>query len=149
MENINLIRKLAWSFHHSTRLDYDDLFQEAALAYCEALKTYNPKKGKITTYTYWYITSRLKNYIKEESKMNSCLDPIDDIEIMQNTPETFWSALSDEAKQIADTIIENANLFSTKKLKTVEKKVVSLMINKNWSLEKIHSGFNNLKSAIS
>ena len=40
MEDINLIRKIAWSFHHTTGHDWDDLFQEGALAYLECLAKY-------------------------------------------------------------------------------------------------------------
>ena len=50
MKHLNLIRKIAWSFHKTTGLDWDELFQEATLSYLKALKTYDKKRGAITTY---------------------------------------------------------------------------------------------------
>ena len=77
MKDINLIRKIAWSFHKSTGLDWDDLFQEAALAYLEALQSYDKRKGKLSTHAWHCIVSRLKNYWKKEREWQ---EPLLDIE---------------------------------------------------------------------
>ncbi len=68
MENIDLLRKITWSFHKTTGLEWDDLFQEAALAYLEHLEKYDPNKGKITTYMWPIISSHLKNFVKRWNK---------------------------------------------------------------------------------
>jgi RNA polymerase sigma factor (sigma-70 family) len=68
MENIDLIRKIAWYFHKRTGIDWDDLFQEAALIYLEKLEDYDPSKGKLSTYMWHVISSHLKNFIKRWNK---------------------------------------------------------------------------------
>ena len=53
MENINLIRRVAWNFHRRfQQYEIDDLIQEAALGYLKGLRTYSPEKGSITTHTW-------------------------------------------------------------------------------------------------
>ena len=41
----NLIRKISWSFHYTTGVDYDELYAEASLAYCEAMNDWSPERG--------------------------------------------------------------------------------------------------------
>ncbi len=58
MENINLIRKIAWSFYKSTGIDYKELFAEASLWYCEAERTYDPNKGVALSYWAWRVMQK-------------------------------------------------------------------------------------------
>jgi len=78
MENINLIRKIAWTVHCATGEELDDLLQEGMLAYYQGLKTYDPNKGKLSTYMWHVVMSRLKNYAKVKRKQKYVL--CDDIE---------------------------------------------------------------------
>lgn len=68
MENLNLIRKIAWSFHHVSGIDWDDLFGEAALAYFEAIESFDPDKGKESTYIWYCIRNHLVNFCKKEAR---------------------------------------------------------------------------------
>jgi hypothetical protein len=64
--HLNLIRKIAWSFHNSTRIDWQELFSEAALAYCEALEYYPREKKKTASVLWSFMKSRLIEYITKE-----------------------------------------------------------------------------------
>ena len=69
MNDINLIRKLAWNFYHRTvDIEYDDLFQEATLTYYEALPLYDESKGALSTYMFHCIKNHLGNYCTNEQK---------------------------------------------------------------------------------
>lgn len=65
-KDLNSIRKIAWSFKKTTGLNWDDLFQEAAIAYIQSIKAYNKHKGSITTYAYRAASNRLKDYSHKE-----------------------------------------------------------------------------------
>ena len=149
-ENINLIRKIAWSFHHSTGEDWDDLFQEAALAYCEALKSYNPKKGKITTYMWWSMTSHLKNYLKYQEKQNGHILPVEDL-ITVDSPvngSPLFESLSKEAVQIADMILSFPTVFDSMSSESVESNITRVLTKREgWSWQKVKTGIRDLKLA--
>ena len=82
MEHINLIRKIAWSFHNSTGIDWDDLFQEAAYHYLRALKSYDPsKKVSLSTYVWNFVKNELILYIRKEKKNSEPLESIDSIKL--------------------------------------------------------------------
>jgi len=113
MENINLIRKLAWSFHHSTGLDWDDLFQEAALAYLEGMNTYDPDKGALSTHMWHVITSRLKNYVKQERNWKNPLCDLEEANGKGLNYTTFWDYIPDEIKEEVSLILRSPEIFNT------------------------------------
>jgi len=68
MENLNLIRKIAWSFHKTTGIPFEDLFSEACLGYSEALITYTPGKTSFSSHAWLLMSGRLCNFVKSEQK---------------------------------------------------------------------------------
>lgn len=152
MENISLIRKIAWSFHHTTGLEWDDLFQEAALAYCEALKNYDPKRGiKITTYMWWCISSDLKNYLKKQEKQNGHICSIEDVDVDRpvNTTPIFES-LSKEATEIANMVLSSPKIFDNLPPELAKRNIARVLINrKGWSWRRVWVGIRDLKLAFS
>lgn len=79
MQDMGLIRKIAWSFHRTTGLPVDDLISEASLAYVEFLPGYDSSRGKLSTYMYPRIRCHLIDYCAEQKKqvcdpLSDCLD---------------------------------------------------------------------------
>jgi len=148
MNDVNLIRKIAWSFHRSTGLDWDDLFQEGYLAYMLALKTYDPTKNiKITTHAWHCIVSHLKNYLKEEKGWRNPLDHIDDIKLTKHpavTASPFWEGLSDDAQQIADLIIRRSAMFIGPPPHEAYKRIYATMEGRGWSRTRTRKGIKEL-----
>lgn len=63
-----LSKAVAQSFHSTTGIDFDDLFQEACCAYLEAEQdpNFDPARGrKLTSYAYWRMQMRLINYCRQ------------------------------------------------------------------------------------
>ena len=155
-ENVGLIRKIAWSFHQTTGVDFEDLFSEASYLYCKALKEYDPSRGSITSYYAYYIHHRLINYLKQQEgfkckKYNDELGFIDDIEIEDHpTHEAvpFWESLSKEAQQIADIIFTAPKPFMELDREEAEERVTNILTRKGWSTQKIKTGLNDLKLAL-
>ena len=146
MENINLIRKIAWSFHNTTGHNWDDLFQEAALAYCIALKKYDPKKGKLTTYMWWCITSHLKDFVKDQHKKTGFLDSIEEVCIDKPASSpSFLDSLGREARDIVDVILSSPAEFDMLRPKKAQQKVMNKLRGRRWSMQKITQGIMELK----
>ena len=148
MENVNLIKKIASSFSVTSGLDFDDLFQEASLAYLEAMRTYDSNKGKITTHLWHCIENRLICYLREQEKEK--VISLDDIEI--NYPENstpYFENLTMEAIGIAEVILKSPKEFVCLTQEDAVKKAKRLMWREGWDMNKIRIGINDLKIAFS
>ena len=150
MDNLGLIRKIAWSFHKSTGLDWDDLFQEAALAYLECLQRYDPTRGKITTYMWQVITCRLLNYIKNEAKYSQPLSSMEDRIREVDTPVEFSSLLdhlSLEAREITRIILKEQERYIQNTPEEARKEIAKTLRRQGWSWKRIWCGIQDLKLA--
>jgi len=152
MENINLIRKIAWSFHQSTGMEFEDLFQEAYIAYDYALRTHDPKKGKITTYLWWCISAQLKRYLykQEEYKckkyQQGVICSLEDIFINQSDSSIpFWESLSKEAQEVANLVLMSPKPFIEASKPKAQKRVKDIMSKRGWSMRKIEFCLMELK----
>lgn len=92
MENLNLIRALAWKFHKRTGIDIEELTAEASLAYCEAITAYHPDKGcKLSSYAWLVIRNHLINVCKREDRTKKLFVQNENPEMIPDTdvPEDF------------------------------------------------------------
>lgn len=117
MKNLNLIRALAWKFHHRSGVEFDELFAEASLAYCEALQTYNDSMNcKLTSYAWLVIRNRLVNVCKREQRTTELFAPTDTPEYIADTnvPEDFLQIIEGwdkEYQEIAFIILNDPERF--------------------------------------
>jgi RNA polymerase sigma factor (sigma-70 family) len=103
MKDINLIRKLAWSFYYTTGIDWNELFSEVSLAYCEALQNFNPKKNnKFITFAYVSIRNHMITYLSRRSKQIETI-PIEDLEYADHIFTPF-NDLDEWTLEVIDTI---------------------------------------------
>jgi RNA polymerase sigma factor (sigma-70 family) len=163
MENEKLLRKLANSYSLTTGVEFADLFQEACIAYLEAMKTFDPQKAKLSTYIWHCVSAHLKNYVKLEKPYLECVS-IEEPEVL-NKPglsvTNFWEALSFEAQQIVKItmgkswfnrlpIYDDIEVMKKKKVKKiVTKEITKTMIRRGWDEKKIKVGLQNLQLALS
>ena len=144
-----LLHKIAYSFHQTTGIELDDLFQEASLAYLEALKNYNPARGKITTYLWHCIHNHLKIYI-DKNKRQPTLISFEDIKVNPVVVNNLlFEKLSPEAYQIAKTILDCPRPFITREPDKAIKRVESVILSKGWSVQRVQTGINELKQIFS
>lgn len=114
IKHVNLVRSLAWSFCKTTRIDWKELFSEACLAYCEALRSYNPEKSDETTWIYHCVKGALLTFCQKEMKRkyfdgidwhSSVFDPqdVDQVEVkIKVSPDT---------KDILDMVASNPQRY--------------------------------------
>ena len=169
MENTDLIRKIARLFHETTGIEFEELFAEAALAYCEGLKNgkhpYDPAKGSLTTHMWHRITNHLKDYLKKQPAYKyayhnkDLIDPTKtpclkyvDIQYMERpvTQIPFWEVLNEEAQEIADIVLTKPKTYLKCSRKSdAVKKVKRVLKDQGWNKDKINYGINSLKLAFS
>jgi RNA polymerase sigma factor (sigma-70 family) len=147
MENEKLLRKLANSYSFTTGVEFDDLFQEACIAYLEAMKSFDPNKSKLSTYVWKCVSSHLKNYVKLEKPYLEAVS-IETPEVM-NKPglsvTNFFDALSFEAQQIAKIMFQRQGFYTFAKPVEREKKIRQTLIRRGWDEKKIRVGLHELE----
>jgi DNA-directed RNA polymerase specialized sigma subunit len=158
--DLNLIRKAAWSFHSTTGIDFEELMGEASLAYCKALKTYNPARGKLTTHVWQYMRDELINFARKEQKYVK-----NDEVVFQtyNTPHSsqfLFEILSKEAQEVAKVILRAPKKFlelpREKKPSApgkpprsdAERRVIQLLLQQGVPYHKILIGLKDLQLAL-
>ena len=147
MENINLLRKLAWSFHKTTGLDWDDLFQEAALAYFEGLQTYDPDRGAISTHIWLIVTSRLRDYLRQEQKYEAGICPLEGLDMAYIEDTSFFQSLTKDAEEIANLVLASSNKFIGFPYERAMERIYHIMERRGWSLERTQRGIEDLQLA--
>lgn len=146
-KNLNLLRKIAWSFHRTTGLDWDDLFQQAALSYCEGLRKYDPSRGKLTTFMWCKIINDLKLYLKAQEEWKQSTTSIENIDKpIQKT--NLFESFSNEAQQVAKIILRKPVNFTGKTPKEARLKVIKTLISAKWAYKKISIAFKDLQLAL-
>ena len=149
----NLILKLAWSFVHTTGLDFEDLKSEATLAYLKALKTFNPEKGTlITTWVYSNIKSALIRYSKSENNFKHGPLPdylLDDSFNRKIKFQNVIEAASPDVHSIYEIILKRPNYFlqfNSRKARRVIRDI--LRENKKWSMPRIWKAIREMKMCL-
>lgn len=158
MENINLIRKLAWTYHHRSGIEFDELFAEASLAYCEALNSYNENmKCKLSSYAWLVIRNHLVNVCKQNHRSGVLYNSAMEVELIPDTnvPESFIDTIKTwgtEFQEIAFIILEDPERFlgSTPNYKrhtgpaTPKQRLKQELRNRGWSVKQIKRAFTHM-----
>lgn len=149
IKHLKMIKKIAWSFHLSTGLDYDDLFQEACLIWLDNSCLWNPGKGKITTFMWCVITGGLRNWLKKDKRYSA---PLEEMSKKADRPVyqvPYYELLSVEASAIAEIIVLCPDKFASSPKPEVINRVERIMVNNGWNLGAIKSGVRHLETVFS
>jgi len=113
LENIKLVRRLAWSFNFTTGIEFSELQSEALLAYTEAMNTYDPEKCKISTHLYNRIHNALIDYCKRQNKMTLCEEFAGNIQPVTYQKHKFEidDMFEGIARDVVDIIFSNLDSF--------------------------------------
>jgi len=152
--HLSLIRKITWSFHNSTGIEWDELFGEAVLCYWEAALSHNPEKAKLTTWTTTCITNRLRTFCKKQNALSSRRK--NNKPIPQTHSENFFdvhqSAVfheminnSSSTQQIFELIMKEPHQYIGWGGKG---KIKEQLRELGWTWEKIWNGFREMKQLL-
>lgn len=120
-EHINLLNKVVWAFYSPDgRLEFQELFQEAALAYCKAKRTWEPTRGKFTTYLWTCVENHLLLFLEREGRHNYMR--------LNGTPHTFRDdidyradcALNPGLAKLADLVMRLPRMFTKSHKKIIQ-----------------------------
>jgi len=149
-EHLKLLLQLAASFHASTGLEKEELFQEAYLAYEYALKTYDPNKGtKLSSFIWTHVANQLKTYYTKYNKIHHPLVSIDSLYSLSTSPEILFEGLTNDAREIADLVLTTTKVFIKLSRADAKQRVYNIMRNRGWTYGRIHYALLNLKAAYS
>lgn len=81
-DHLNLLRKIAWSYNSTTGIEYDELFSEACLAYCQNIKKYDHTKGAVSTFLYRSVSNSLNWFAKKYQRFIYFSDIVDESGIL-------------------------------------------------------------------
>lgn len=165
---LDAMRKIAWSFHRTTGLPFEDLLSATYECFVRATKSYNPEKSQFTTYLHIACRNNLINYCHSAYQMTEhnrapntpflweashllseqvdYRDP-EKICIMRETLRT----LPEEAKMIAKMVLESPSDFLAcgDRPKLARGAVKDKLREMGWSWSKIWQGFKDLKYVLS
>jgi len=143
----NLIRKIAWSFAKHSKEPFDDLFQEGYIGYMHAQKTYTPSKGAFSTYAWWCISAKIKDYLITMNRKNQLLQMWDDLSYLNKATPTydFLDNLPFESLEIVKIILAGPTPFIVRSPEKAKERLITILIeNQGWSLDKVMFGLNYL-----
>lgn len=163
-EDMNIIRKVVWSYVRSTGLEYEDLYSEACLAYLEALPSYDPNKSKKTTFVWNVTKNRINNILKAYSRNKE--EPLSDGEAMEELlqgreewnpehvviSEEYWQelfgSLSPEAQVICHMVNNGEIYIDTDKPRQARGIIAKTLREQGWGKSKIWKTFKEIKSVL-
>ena len=64
----NMIHAHAWACHRTSGIEYDELFAQGNLIFCEALETWDAGKASFSTYLYTCLSGSLQHYVSHEQQ---------------------------------------------------------------------------------
>jgi hypothetical protein len=140
-----LIWKICWGYSKRTKIEINELYQEAYLAYLGALKTYNPEKGALSTHVYYAILSKLSHYYQKEVVFKRSKK-----EIIKSKPNFNSYSLFEKVTKDVFEAINILFSYDHTKLSTINKnsaktKIKGILIENGWEEKQIKTTLKNFQ----
>jgi len=154
MKDLNLIRKVAWSFAKSTGQEFDELFSEATLSYMEALQSYNPEKAKLSTWAVKIMTNHLITFCAKQEIYTHFSELFEDVIAGQDDIESEYLfkewilGLPQDLRLICKIIFDAPEEILDKSPKASRGKLVKKLRSLKWSWPRIWDGIRSMKTAL-
>ncbi len=158
MVDLELCKILALSFHRTTRVDYDDLFQEAALCWVAQLENnnrYDESKSALNTFASWVIRNHLITYTGRNKK-HAYTDEIDP-ETPAGIPgpdanlsfQEMLSSLSDDARTAVRIVFDSPHGFlALGGGRAAVRSVVDALVRKGFSIHRAKRAVREVRAAL-
>lgn len=155
MKDLNLIRKIAHSFHATTGVNYDDLFSEATIAYYNALRSFHKgTTASFSTYAWKAMKNALISFAKKEMKFHKKYISLDHekIQVIENfaqpeyrTYDDWYESLPIDCKNMVKLIFDNEEMIDNLPKMNRTGKVVSLLREQGWTYKRIWKAVREIK----
>ena len=157
---LNIVRKVAWSYARSTGLDFDELCSEAYLAYLEAARFYDPARGKKSTFIWNVVRNHINNLLKVKKEIPIDKEAIDmlieerdefdpeQVVLAEESWRELFESLSPEAKMIC-LLINNGEVYvNTDKPRETRGIIARELKARGWGESKIWATFREIKQTL-
>jgi len=157
---LNIVRKVVWSYARSTGLDFDELCSEAYLTYLEAAPSYDPSKGRKSTFIWNVVRNHINSLLKakkeipvDKEAMETLLEGREELDperiiIAEECWEELFNSLSPEAKMIC-FLVNNGEIYvNTDKPREARGIIARELKAQGWSESKIWATFREIKQTI-
>ena len=160
---LNIVRKVVWSYIRSTGLDFDDfdeLCSEAYLAYLEAAPSYDPARGKKSTFIWTVVRNHINSLLKAKKEVpvddeaidmlveeREELDP-EQVVLAEESWRELFESLSPDAKMIVLLLNSNEVYINTDKPREARGIIARELKARGWSENKIWATFREIKQTL-
>lgn len=149
-EYTKLIYKLAWSFHRSTGIEFEELVSQATLLAVEAKHNYDPSRSAFSTFMYTAVRNGLITFVKSEKQGNVSIEDIAE-SFDSGTPTSSidfmieLEGLPKRTRLFAKEILRHRNKFLKK---TTISNVVTHFRSIGWKYQDIWNSIKEIKAFI-
>lgn len=159
-EQLNIVRKVVWSYARSTGLDFDELCSEAYLAYLEASPSYDPSRGKKTTFVWNVVRNRINNLLKMKKEVPVDKETIDmlieerdelgpeQVILAEESWKELFESLSPDAKMIFSLLNSSEVYLNTDKPREARGIIARELKARGWPENKIWATFREIKQVL-
>ncbi len=157
---LNIVRKVVWSYARSTGLDFDELCSEAYLAYLEAAPSYDPARGKKSTFIWNVVRNHINSLLKAKKEIPVDKEAIDilieerdelnpeQVVLAEESWRELFESLSPDAKMICLLMNSGEVYLNTDKPREARGIIARELKARGWSESKIWATFREIKQTL-
>ena len=161
---LNIVRKVVWSYTRSAGLDFEDfdeLCSEAYLAYLEAAPSYDPARGKKSTFIWTVVRNHINSLLKVKKEVPVDKEAIDmlieerdefdpeQVVLAEESWRELFESLSPEAKMICLLVLNDGGIYlNTDKPREARGIIARELKARGWSENKIWATFREIKQTL-
>jgi len=160
---LNIVRKVVWSYARSVGLDFDELCElcsEAYLAYLEAAPSYDPAKGKKSTFIWNVVRNHINSLLKVKKEVPVDREAIDmlieerdeldpeQVVLAEESWRELFESLSPDAKMIFFLLNSNEVYINTDKPREARGIIARELKARGWGENKIWATFREIKQTL-
>jgi len=163
-DELNIVRKVVWSYTRSTGrstgMDFDELCSEAYLAYLEAASSYDPARGKKSTFIWNVVRNHINSLLKAKKEVPVDKETIDmlieekdeldpeQVVLAEESWRELFESLSPDAKMIC-LLVNNGEVYlNTDKPREARGIIARELKARGWSENKIWATFREIKQTL-
>ena len=155
-----MIYSKAWQWvRRNPNLEFDELVGWGNLAYAEAVKSWDPDKGKFSTHLWWQLRHRLgclNSEVIEYDNATTDLDESFQVADPSSSDDSisFWSAihgLSREAEEVINLILGTSGElcdFTMRSIKVTQGNLRKYLRSLSWPARKIDTAITEVKEML-
>ena len=157
---LNIVRKVVWSYARSVGLDFDEMCSEAYLAYLEAAPSYDPAKGKKSTFIWNVVRNHINSLLKAKKEVPVDKEAIDmlieerdeldpeQVVLAEESWRELFESLSPDAKMIFFLLNSNEVYINTDKPREARGIIARELKARGWGENKIWATFREIKQTL-